>query len=72
MTTDLLANDRHVLTCKHLPDLPPVVSDWQQSCEQPRCPYYCQGECCNPSRQLASAPCPFDGEELPLEDAEPA
>jgi hypothetical protein len=72
MTTSLLSNDRHTLICKHLRALPPVVSDWQQSCQQPRCPHYCQGACCNPGRHAASAPCPFDGTELPLEDAEPA
>jgi hypothetical protein len=69
MTMNLLANDTHALICKHLPGLPPVVSDWQQSCQQPRCPHYCQGECRNPGRQWAFAPCPFDGEALLLEDA---
>jgi hypothetical protein len=72
MTTSLLTNDTHTLICKHLPQLPPVVSDWQQSCQQPRCPHYCQGECYNPGRQRASAPCPFDGKELLLEDADAA
>jgi hypothetical protein len=69
MTMSLLANDTHTLICKHLPSLPPVVTDWQQSCQQPRCPHYCQGKCRNPGRQWASAACPFDGEELLLEDA---
>ena len=69
MTTSLLTNDPHTLICKHLPELPPVVSDWQQSCKQPRCSHYFDGECCHPGRQSASAPCPFDGMELPLEDA---
>jgi hypothetical protein len=72
MTTSLPASGTHALICKHLADLPPVVSDWQQSCQQPRCPHYCLGGCCNPSRQGASAACPFDGKELLLEDAEPA
>jgi hypothetical protein len=72
MTTSLLAATTHALVCKHLAELPPVVSDWQQSCQQPRCPHYCQGGCCNPHRQWASAPCPFDDTELLLEDAEPA
>jgi hypothetical protein len=72
MTRSLLTNDTHPRTCKHLPHLPPVVSDWQQSVQQPRCPHYCQGECCNPGRQRAFAPCPFDGQELLLDDAEPA
>jgi hypothetical protein len=69
MTTSLPLDDTHALICKHLPNLPPVVSDWQQSCQQPRCAHYCQGECRNPSRPAASAPCPFDGRELLLEDA---
>jgi hypothetical protein len=69
MTTTLHIANGHVLICKHLPELPPVVSDWQQSCQQPRCPHYCQGECDHPARDRASAPCPFDGKELLLEDA---
>jgi hypothetical protein len=72
MTTSRPGDGTDALACKHLPDLPPVVSDWQQSCQQPRCPHYCQGECCHPGRQRADAPCPFDGKELLLEDAEPA
>jgi hypothetical protein len=72
MTTSLRTNDTHTLICKHLSELPPVVSDWQLSCQQPRCPHHCQGACGNPGRQAASAPCPFDGKELPLEDAGPA
>lgn len=58
----------HTFFCKQLNQLPPVVSDWQQSCEQPQCPHYCQGECGNPGRESASAPCPFDGKELLLEE----
>jgi hypothetical protein len=68
MTRTFLTSDTQTLICKHLPSLPPVVSDWQQSCQQPRCPHYCLGECCNSGRQLVSAPCPFDGKELLLED----
>jgi len=70
MATSLLT--KNTLICKYLPELPPVVSDGQQSCQQPRCPHFCQGECCDPGRQSGSAPCPFDGMELPLEDAESA
>ena len=70
MTTSFLTNNTHTLICKHLSVLPSVVCDWQQSCQQPRCPHYCQGECCHPDRHLASAPCPFDGKELSLEDAD--
>ena len=69
MTTSRPGDGTDALACKHLPELPPVVSDWQQSCQQPRCPHYCQGECCHPGRQRADAPCPFDGKELLLVDA---
>jgi hypothetical protein len=69
MTTSLFTNGTHAFICKHLPELPPVVSDWQQSCQQPRCPHYCHGECCNPGRREEFAPCPFDGKELLLEEA---
>jgi hypothetical protein len=69
MTMNLVASETRTLICKYLPELPPVVSDWQQSCQQPRCPHYCLGECCNPGRHCPSAACPFDGMELQLEDA---
>ena len=69
MTTSLLTNDTHALICKHLNELPPVVCDWQQSCQRPRCPHYCRAECRNPGRQRVSVPCPFDDRELLLEDA---
>lgn len=55
--------------CKQLDKVPPVVSDWQQ-CQQPQCSHYCAGECWHKGRQSASAPCPFDGKELPLVDSE--
>jgi hypothetical protein len=71
MTINLLSHGGHTLVCKHLSELPPVVSDWQQSCQQPRCPYYCQGECWNRGGQGAFIACPFDGKELLLEDAAP-
>jgi carbon storage regulator CsrA len=56
--------------CKKLDNLPPIVSEWQQSCKQPQCSHYCDGECRNSGRQSASAPCPFDGNELLLVDSE--
>lgn len=56
--------------CKQLSNLPPVVSDWQQTCQQPCCPHFCDGECCNPGRHSQFAPCPFDGKDLPLEDVD--
>ena len=56
--------------CKQLEKLPPVVSDWQQSCQQPQCSHFCEGECDDTGRQSASAPCPFDGKDLPMMDSE--
>ena len=55
--------------CKQLETLPPIVSEWQR-CKEPECRHYCEGECWHEGRQAASAPCPFDGRELPLVDAE--
>jgi hypothetical protein len=72
MAATLRIDIGYVLICKHLSQLPPVVSDWQQSCQQPGCPHYCQGECLNPGRRGQFAPCPFDGKDLLLEEAEPA
>jgi hypothetical protein len=68
MNATLFAEETTSFICKHLDKLPPVVSDWQQ-CQQPRCSHYCAGKCCNSGRLTASAPCPFDATELPLEDA---
>ena len=70
MVTTLSTGHMKTFMCKQLAKLPPVVSDWQQSCQQPRCSHYCGGECCNSVRQSASAPCPFDGKELLLVDAD--
>ncbi len=72
MVTTLFTGNTKTFICKQLDRLPSVVSDWQQSCKQPQCPHYCDGKCCNPGRQSVSvsAPCPFDGKELPLVDAE--
>lgn len=64
-------SNREAFVCKQMRNLPPVVSEWQQTCKQPRCSHFCAGECCNPGRAEADAPCPFDGMELPLEDATP-
>ena len=70
MTTTLGPESTKSFIRKQLDKLPPVVPDWQQ-CQQPRCSHYCAGECRNPGRQSASAPCPFDAKELLLVDAEP-
>lgn len=68
VTTDS-TGDVKSLICKQLSKLPPVVSEWQESCHQPRCTHFCDGECGNSSRESAAAPCPYDGKELPLMDA---
>ena len=70
MATTFFTGPTRTFICKQLDKLPPVVSDWQQSCQQPRCTHFCAGECCNPGRTSALAPCPFDGKELLLVDAE--
>ena len=69
MATTFFTGHRKTFTCKQLSQLPPVVCDGQQSCMQPRCQHYCEGTCCNPGRQSASASCPFDGKELLLTEA---
>jgi hypothetical protein len=69
MVTTLFTGRTKAFICKQMSKLPPVVSDWQQ-CQQPQCSHYCDGMCSNPSRQSASARCPFDDMELPLVDAE--
>ena len=70
MVTTLFTGPTKTFICKQLDRLPPVVSEWQQSCKHPQCSHYCEGECCHPGRQSASSPCPFDGKELPLVEAE--
>ena len=47
MVTTLFTADTKPFICKQLNNLPPIVSDWQLSCEQPRCGYYCDGKCWN-------------------------
>lgn len=71
MVTTLFTGHSKTFICKRLSELPPVISDWQQSCKQPRCPHFRHGGCFNPGRQSASTPCPFDEEELLLMEAEP-
>jgi hypothetical protein len=70
MVPTLFAGHTKTFFCKQLSKLPPVVSDWQQSCKQPRCSHYCDGKCCNPGRSSVFASCPFDGKELPLVDSD--
>jgi hypothetical protein len=71
MVTTLFSSETEIVVCKHLPELPPVVSEWQQNCQQPHCSHFCDGECFHPDRHSMFA-CPFDGGELLLEvvDAE--
>ncbi len=69
MSTDPATHLAHFQVCKHLSELPPVVGEWQQTCQQPACVHFRLGECANPNRLSESAPCPFDGKQLPLRDA---
>jgi hypothetical protein len=54
--------------CKKLPELPPVLTDWQQTAWCPECDYYDYGICVNPIRRDSNAACPFDGKVLPLRE----
>jgi hypothetical protein len=49
--------------CKKLHELPPVVTDWQQTAWCPDCDHYNRGRCSNPN-----AGCPFDGKASPLRE----
>jgi hypothetical protein len=54
--------------CKKLKELPTVVTEWQQTTWCPDCDYYHAGQCDDPKRPMSSAPCEFDGSELPLRE----
>ena len=54
--------------CKKLHELPPVLTDWQQTAWCPDCHYYDCGICGNPIRRDSNAACPFDGQVLPLRE----
>jgi hypothetical protein len=57
-----------MIPCKKLPEVPPVVTEWQDNTWCPDCEFYGLGTCGNPTRAGNGAPCPFDGEELPLRE----
>ena len=52
--------------CKKLRELPPITTDWQQTVLWPDCPHYDGGACGNPAHTESDAPCPLDGQPLPL------
>jgi hypothetical protein len=52
--------------CKKLPELPPVLTEWQGAVWRPECEHYDDGACDNPARAERDAPCPLDGQPLPL------
>jgi hypothetical protein len=54
--------------CTKLRELPPVVADGQQTLWCPDCEHYDRGSCDNPAGAGSSAPCPFDGQALPLRE----
>ena len=56
------------LPCKKLHELPPVLSEWQQTTWCPDCDYYASGTCGNPTRPDGNPACPFDGKALPLRE----
>jgi hypothetical protein len=54
--------------CKKLRELPPVLTEWQGAAWCPDCPHYDGGACAIPTRTHADAPCPLDGQPLPLRE----
>jgi hypothetical protein len=54
--------------CKKLPELPPVVTDGQQTLWCPNCEHYVEGACDIPACPGRNASCPFDGQALPLRE----
>jgi hypothetical protein len=57
-----------MIPCKKLPEVPPVATEWQLKTWCPDCEFYDLGTCRNATRTGDSAPCPFDGEALPLRE----
>jgi hypothetical protein len=57
-----------MIPCKKLSEAPSVVTEWQQTAWCPDCEHYDRGTCVNPTRTGSSAPCPFDGDALPLRE----
>jgi hypothetical protein len=56
--------------CNKLLELPPVLTEWQQAVWCPDCPHYDAGACANMTRTHGDAPCPLDGQPLPLRDVD--
>ena len=54
--------------CKKLRELPLVITEWQGAVLCPDCPHYDGGACAIPTRTHADAPCPLDGQPLPLRE----
>jgi len=54
--------------CKKLRDLPPVLTEWQGTVWCPDCPHYDGGACGSRTRAERNAPCPLDGQPLPLRE----
>jgi hypothetical protein len=54
--------------CNKLPELPPVLTDWQQTVWCPDCDYYDGGTCGKPLCQDTNTACPFDGKVLALRE----
>ena len=54
--------------CNKLPELPPVLTEWQVATWCPDCPHYDGGACGSRTRTGRNAPCPLDGQPLPLRE----
>ena len=52
--------------CNKLRELPPVLTEWQGAVWCPDCEHYEEGAGDNPTRPERDAPCPLDGQPLPL------
>ena len=55
-------------TCNKLLELPPVTTEWQGAVWCPACRHYGGGACLDPTRTHRNAPCPLDGQPLPLRE----
>jgi hypothetical protein len=65
---DALEN-RTTNLCRKVHELPPVLSEWQQTTWRPECEHYDRGVCGNPACAEGKGTCPFDGKSLPLREA---
>jgi hypothetical protein len=62
------AQERATSPCRKLRELPPVLTEWQQSTWCPACDYHDRGRCLNPTHAAGNVACPFDGKVLPLRE----